>query len=79
MNEYSVARAKAKFSEMLAKVRAGREVVITRRGAPIARISSVVRTRKPLDLAAVDAFRASLPVQAERSAGLVRRMRDDQY
>lgn len=31
MNEYSVARAKAKFSEMLAKVRAGREeVVITR-------------------------------------------------
>ncbi|MBK6675049.1 MAG: hypothetical protein IPG49_16960 [Proteobacteria bacterium] len=39
----------------------------------------MVRTRKPLDLAAVDAFRASLPVQAERSAGLVRRMRDGGY
>jgi prevent-host-death family protein len=79
MNEYSVARAKAKFSEVLAKVRAGREVVITRRGAPIARISSVMRARRPIDLAAVDAFRASLPVQADRSAELIRRMRDDQY
>ena len=76
MNKYSVARGKTKLSKVLAKVRAGREVVITCRDAPIARISSLVRARKPLDLAAVDAFRASLPWQAERSADLVRRMRD---
>ena len=79
MNEYSVAKAKAKFSEVLAKVQAGREVVITRRGAPIARVCGVVGDRRPVDLAAIDAFRESLPMQTERSADVVRRLRDDRY
>jgi prevent-host-death family protein len=79
MHRYSVAEAKAKFSELLAKAQGGCEVVITRRGEPIARVSGVERTRRPLDLAAVDAFRASLPMQSEAAADLIRRLRDDKY
>ncbi len=77
MDQYSVAQAKAHFSEILAKVEAGKEVVITRRGAPVARLSSVVRPKRPLNLAAIDAFRATLKPTKELSQDLIRRLRDD--
>lgn len=80
MNQYSVAEAKARLSEILDKVEAGTEVVITRRGAPVARLSAVSRRpRRPLDLAALAAFRARTPLQEDRSADLIRRMRDEKY
>jgi prevent-host-death family protein len=79
MDQYSVVQAKAHFSEILAKVEAGQEVTITRRGAPVARLSSVKRPKRPLDLAAIDAFRATLKPTKERSQDLIRRMRDDKY
>ncbi len=76
MNKVSVVQAKARFSELLAKVESGRDVLITRRGAPVARLSGVERVKKPLRLDAIDAFRASLKPTRERSADLIRRMRD---
>lgn len=78
--QYSVAEAKAHLSEILDKVEAGSEVVITRRGAPVARLSAVAgRPRRPLDLAGLAAFRGRTPIQEERSADLIRRMRDEKY
>ncbi|MGC4028223.1 MAG: type II toxin-antitoxin system prevent-host-death family antitoxin [Steroidobacteraceae bacterium] len=79
MQRYSVAEAKARFSEVLAKVEAGRDVVITRRGEPIARISGVEGARRPLNLNAIDAFRNSLPAQQQAAAELLRRLRDEKY
>ena len=77
MNTVSVVQAKAHFSEILAKVEAGQDVLITRRGAPVARLSGVERAVQPLCLQMIDAFRASLNATQEGSAELIRRMRDE--
>ena len=77
MNKVSVVQAKAHFSEILAKVESGHDVLITRRGAPVARLSGVERVKNPLQLDAIDAFRASLKPTQERSSELIRRMRDE--
>ena len=77
MNTVSVVQAKAHFSEILAKVEAGQDVLITRRGAPVARLSGVERAVQPLRLQMIDAFRASLNATQEDSTELIRRMRDE--
>jgi prevent-host-death family protein len=75
----NLARAKARLSELLDKVEAGEEVVITRRGREAARLSGVSRPKRPLaemldDLAA---FRATLPPWRRPSVELLREMRDE--
>jgi prevent-host-death family protein len=79
MRTVSVVNAKAHFSEMLAKAEAGEEVLITRRGVPVARLAGVSPTKHPPRLDDIDAFRASLKTTQERSADLIRRMRDEAY
>lgn len=79
MNKFSVVEAKAHFSEILAQVESGEEVLITRRGAPVARMSGVERAKRPMDLSAIDAFRAGLKPSDRRSADLIRRLRDERY
>ena len=79
MNKVSVVEAKAHFSEIIARVESGGEVLITRRGSPVARLSGVEGSKKPLDLAAIDDFRASLTPGGMRGVELVRRVRDDRY
>jgi prevent-host-death family protein len=75
----NLAHAKAHLSELLDKVEAGEEVVITRHGRAAARLSGVSRPKRPLvqmldDLAA---FRATLPPQRRSSAEVLRQMRDE--
>ncbi len=41
MQTVSVAHAKARLSEILAQIESGAEIVITRRGRPVARLSSI--------------------------------------
>lgn len=77
VNKVSVVQAKARFSEILAKAESGHDVLITRRGAPVARLSGVEQVKSPLRLDAIDAFRASLKPTQERGADLIRRMRDE--
>ena len=61
MHTVSVAKAKAHLSEILAEVEAGEEVIITRRGKPVARIVPEPAVASSVfDLAALRAF-----VQAE--------------
>lgn len=74
-----MAEAKAHLSEILDRVEHGQDVLITRRGAPVARLSAVAKPRKPVDWARLDAFRATLPMSRERSVDLIRRMRDEGY
>jgi len=79
MIRLSVVKAKAQFSRILAEAAAGREVVITRRGMAVARVSGIESKKKPLDLSALSAFRATLVPKAPAAAALIRQVRDERY
>ena len=71
----TLVEAKAHLSELLDKVEAGEEVVITRHGRPVAHLSAASRKKKPVpDLTA---FRATMPRIKQSSVALLRKMRDD--
>ncbi|OHC75129.1 MAG: prevent-host-death protein [Rhodospirillales bacterium RIFCSPLOWO2_12_FULL_58_28] len=73
----NLAQAKAHLSELLDKVGAGEEVVITRHGRPVARISPAARPKQPLRLQELAEFRAAMPPLRRPSAGLLREARDE--
>jgi antitoxin (DNA-binding transcriptional repressor) of toxin-antitoxin stability system len=73
----NLAHAKAHLSELLDKVEAGEEVVITRYGKPVAHIRQAVPPKQPLDLEALAALRARLPPQRRSCADVLREMRDE--
>jgi prevent-host-death family protein len=79
MTRVSVVKAKANFSRLLAEVEAGREVVITRRGAAVARMSSVAPKKTPPNMKSIAAFRAGLTPAKPAASELIRRMRDQRY
>lgn len=80
MDKISLADAKAHLSELVDRVEAGDAIDITRRGKPVARLTSVTPPRKPVDVAALRALTATMPVQTQEAADLIRSMRDsDRY
>jgi prevent-host-death family protein len=76
METVNLANAKARLSELVDRAAAGETVRITRRGKPIAQITSVETPRKPIDFAALKALTDRLPMQKQSAGGFVRRMRD---
>ncbi|MYE02980.1 MAG: type II toxin-antitoxin system prevent-host-death family antitoxin [Alphaproteobacteria bacterium] len=70
-------QAKARLGELLDKVETGEEVVITRRGAPVAQLSPAARFSKPLPLRELAEFRASMPWSEHSAADLLREIRDE--
>lgn len=80
MGNVNLADAKAHLSELVDRVEAGDTIDITRRGRPVARLTSVAKPRKRIDLAMLQALTAAMPPQDERASDLVRSMRDgDRY
>jgi prevent-host-death family protein len=77
MSTVSVAEAKTHLSELLDRVEAGEEVVITRRGKAIARLSRVVPAREPL--VSLADLRSSLPRVTKQNAEVVRELRYEGY
>ena len=75
----NLARAKACLSELLDKVEAGEEVVITRRGKAVARLSEAGHPKKPLPLADLAEFRRTMPRLSRPSAEMLRELRDEGY
>ncbi len=75
MGTVTLAEAKAHLSHLLDQVEAGEEVVITRRGQPIARISAVEKPKHPIKSLAE--FRSRMPGWRKSSAELLREMRDE--
>ncbi len=73
----NLAQAKAHLSELLDKVEAGEEIVVTRHGRAVARILSASRARQPLPLEDLAAFRATMPPLRRSSAELLREVRDE--
>ena len=72
----SLAQAKARLSELLDKVEAGQEVVITRCGKVVAHLSAVASPRKPLPLRELAGFRATMPRLRRPAVELLREVRD---
>jgi len=79
MQTVNVAEAKAQLSKILARVEKGGEVVITRRGRPVAKLSAVRGPRKPIDFKALDLLLSRQRVSRVPSVRLIRKMRDERY
>jgi prevent-host-death family protein len=77
MSTFSVAEAKTHLSELLDRAERGEEVVITRRGQPVAQLAPVRPTKPGIDFARLRALRAAMPVSKTTAAKVVRRMRDE--
>ncbi len=75
----NLAQAKARLSELLDKVEAGEEVVITRRGKAVARLAEVVHPKKPLPLKELAEFRRTMPKLSRPTAEILRELRDEGY
>lgn len=75
----NLARAKAQLSELLDRVEAGQEVVITRRGKAVAQMCAVGGARKPLPLKQLAEFRSTIPTPKRPSVELLRELRDERY
>jgi prevent-host-death family protein len=78
MIEVNLAAAKARLSQLVAAAAAGETVCITRRGKPVAWLVAAESKRRPIDPTALRALTEAMPMQRERAADLVRRMRDDE-
>jgi prevent-host-death family protein len=80
MTDIPLAEAKARLSELVARAEAGEAVRITRRGRPVAEITPIRSEKKGrIDVEALRRLTASMPMQEESAADLIRRMRDEGY
>ena len=77
MDIVSLAEAKARLSELVARAADGETVQITRRGKPVAQLVPIEAPRKPIDLALLRSVTDSMPMQPESAGEFMRRMRDD--
>ena len=77
MVQVNLSQAKARLSELLDKVEAGQEVVITRRGRAVAHISPAVHPKKRLPIEALAEFRATMPRLRRSAVELLREARDE--
>lgn len=79
MTTCTVAEAKAHLSDLLSRVEKGEELVITRRGQPVASLTPIRPPRIVPDWTAIRAFREGLPVGGTTAGELVREVRDARY
>ncbi|MDE0392915.1 MAG: type II toxin-antitoxin system prevent-host-death family antitoxin [Rhodospirillales bacterium] len=73
----NLAQAKARLSELLDRVEAGQEVLITRRGKAVAHLSAAARPRQALPLQELAGFRAGMPRLRRPVAELLREAREE--
>jgi prevent-host-death family protein len=75
----TLVEAKTRLSELLDKVEAGEDVVITRHGRPAARIAAVKPPKPPKQpLPDLSELRARMPRWRKPSHVLIREMRDEE-
>ncbi len=75
MEMVSVAATKAHLSKLLDRVEKGEEIMVTRRGKPVARLSPVRPKKKPLPLLAE--FRSKIPRLKTTGSKVLRMMREE--
>ena len=73
----SIAEVKAHLSELIAS---GEEIVVTKRGVPVATLSPLHTPKKKVDLGWLREMTKEMPFQEEDSGTFMRRVRDaDRY
>ena len=77
MEDATIADAKAHLSGLVERVARGETVRITRRGKPVARLTAIERQPKPIDLKALRALTASMPMQPKPARSWLRSVRDE--
>ena len=77
MEDFPLAEAKARLSELVERAARGEPVGITRRGKPVARITGAERQLKPINLEALRALTAPMPMQPEPARNWLRSVRDE--
>jgi prevent-host-death family protein len=73
----NLAQAKARLSELLDKVEAGEEIIITRHGRAVAHVRPALPIMHPLRFDELAAFRATMPRLRRPSAELLCEVRDE--
>lgn len=76
MSAVSLADAKAHLSELVDRVEAGESIEITRRGKPVARLSTPHRPRTAISLTMLQTLTQALPPASQDAADLIRALRD---
>ncbi len=78
MQKINAKEVRRSISRLLDLVKAGEEIVILRRGRPVARMSRVEEEEeKPVRFPDHSALRSRLPPMKQGSASLIRDMRDE--
>jgi prevent-host-death family protein len=77
MDTVSLADAKARLSELVDRAEAGEDICITRRGKPVVKITRVDQPKEPIDVEALRALVASMPMSPLPAGEFIRRMRDE--
>ncbi len=77
MEEVTLARAKARLSEVAERAARGEPIRITRRGKAVARLTGIDRQARPVDLEALQALTRSTPMQPAPARSRLRSVRDE--
>ena len=77
MTSVSLAQAKARLGELVARAEAGDDIAITRHGKPVARLVAAERAHKPVDTEMLRKFVETMPVQEQSTEDFIRQMRDE--
>jgi prevent-host-death family protein len=76
METISLAEAKAHLSDLLNRVEAGEEIIITRHGRPVARVSPAERPKQAPALDRLARLRENVPPWGQPSVDIIREQRD---
>jgi prevent-host-death family protein len=82
MSRHSIAETKDRLSELIGRAEKGEEVVITRHGHPVAKLSGLKPTPKPITREAIewlDKHRVKGKMPKEDAGTFVSRMRDEEW
>ncbi len=78
MQKVNVKDARRNISRLLDEINAGEEIILLRRGKPVARMVQVENDEKePLRFPDRTLFRSKLPPMKQSSASLIRDIRDE--
>jgi antitoxin (DNA-binding transcriptional repressor) of toxin-antitoxin stability system len=73
----TLAEAKARLSELTARAAAGEDVVITKRGRPVGRLSRFTPAKQAVDITRLQELTAELPKPSAADGDAVSLLRED--
>lgn len=74
--EVAIADAKAHFSQLTERVAAGEEILLTKRGRVVARLTQPDKELKPINLNALKQLTDAQPLQTQESEAFIRELRE---